>query len=47
MRFDTVVWQVLSRGEVETLRTDYRAALARDGFIMVEQSVGMFSPACR
>ncbi len=38
-------WQVLSRGEIETLRAEYRHALALNGFIIVEQSVGVFSPA--
>jgi hypothetical protein len=37
-------WQLLSRGEIEALRTEYRQALARDGFIIVEQSIGAFSP---
>ncbi len=40
-------WQVLSRGDTKTFRSEYRHALARHGFIIVEQSVGVFSPAGR
>jgi hypothetical protein len=38
-------WQVLDRGDVETLSAEYRQALEQQGFIIVEQPVGLFSPA--
>ena len=37
-------WQGLKRGNVETLKADYRLALAREGYVIVQQPVGVFSP---
>jgi hypothetical protein len=37
-------WQGLKRGNVEALKADYRIALARDDYVIVQQSVGVFAP---
>ena len=29
-------WQVLSRGDIEALKPEYRLALARDGWVYIE-----------
>jgi hypothetical protein len=36
-------WQHLKRGEFENLRREYRDALEKSGYIIVDQSVGIFS----
>jgi hypothetical protein len=37
-------WQSLSRGDVERLKTHYRLQLAEQGFVVVHQHMGAFSP---
>ena len=37
-------WQSLKRGDVEPLKTHYRLQLAEQGFVVVHQSMGTFSP---
>jgi hypothetical protein len=37
-------WQSLSRGDVERLKTHYRLQLAEQGFVVVHQPTGIFSP---
>jgi hypothetical protein len=36
-------WQHLKSGEFEKLRPEYQTALTATGYIIVEQSVGVFS----
>ncbi len=38
------LWQGLKRGNVEALKADYRLALARDGYVIVQQSVDVYAP---
>jgi hypothetical protein len=35
-------WQVMSRGDVEKLKLEYRAALARDGYALVRCELAAF-----
>ena len=37
-------WQSLSRGDAERLKTHYRMLLAEQGFVVVRQSMGTFTP---
>ena len=37
-------WQVLMRGEVDRLKLTYRAALARQGYVLVDTPLAMFQP---
>ena len=37
--------QSLSRGDIEYLKTHYRLQLAEQGFVLVHQPMGTFSPA--
>ncbi len=37
-------WQSLKRGDLERLKTHYRPQLAEQGFVVVHQSMGTFSP---
>ena len=37
-------WQSLSRGDIERLKTHYRLQLAEQGFVLVHQPMGTFSP---
>ena len=37
-------WQSLTRGEIDHLKTHYRLQLAEQGFVLVHQSMGTFSP---
>jgi hypothetical protein len=37
-------WQGLKRGNVEALKADHRIAFARDDYVIVQQSVGVFAP---
>jgi hypothetical protein len=37
-------WQSLKRGELDRLKTHYRLQLAEQGFVVIHQSMGTFSP---
>ena len=37
-------WQSLQRGDLDRLKTHYRMQLAEQGFVVVHQSMGTFSP---
>ena len=37
-------WQVMSRGEIELLKPEYRLALARDGYVLVQSELAVFKP---
>jgi hypothetical protein len=37
-------WQSLKRGDLDRLKTHYRLQLAEQGFVLVHQSMGTFSP---
>jgi hypothetical protein len=37
-------WQVMSRGEIEKLKPEFRLALARDGYALVTCELAVFKP---
>jgi hypothetical protein len=37
-------WQVMSRGEIDQLKPEYRLALARDGYALVKCELAVFKP---
>jgi hypothetical protein len=37
-------WQGMQRGDVEKLKLEYRAALARDGYALVNCELAVFKP---
>ena len=37
-------WQVMSRGKVGSLKADYRLALARHGYALVQCELAVFKP---
>ena len=37
-------WQVMHRGEVADLKLEYRAALARDGYVLARTETAVFKP---
>jgi hypothetical protein len=37
-------WQGMHRGEIEKLKPEYRAALARDGYALTRMETAVFKP---
>lgn len=37
-------WQVIRRGDVDRLKLKYRAALDRDGYVIEDAHMAVFSP---
>jgi len=37
-------WQGMHRGEIERLKPEYRVALARDGYVLVQSELAVFKP---
>jgi hypothetical protein len=37
-------WRVMSRGEIDKLKPEYRLALARDGYALVKCELAVFKP---
>ena len=37
-------WQVMGRGDVTNLKSEYRVALARDGYALVKCEAAVFKP---
>ena len=37
-------WQGTQRGEIDKLKPEYRLALARDGYVLVQSELAVFKP---
>jgi hypothetical protein len=37
-------WQGMQRGEIDKLKANYRRALARDGYVLVQSELAVFKP---